>query len=254
MKKKLLIFSGIGPENQLELQAAQSYFDVTQKTEESPQSILQQAQHDVVIIDESDYVQFEPYLPVLDWQVSQLRVADCLVLQDQYYRPLHCEAEAILRVIRANSHRINSQEPVIVIGEVGFVSAVVMKLAMGGFNDIMAAFVGAQDEELEAIRKKFQGLVFNLNLKVITAMQLVSIDYSASLMISKFKKEMNKEAYELMTYFNFLSSTALLIDCHSCSNNYLVEEARRAEVGVIEEEAVTSMKYTYLSEIMKNSP
>ena len=85
-------------------------------------------------------------------------------------------------------------------------------------------------------------------------MQLVSIDYSASLMISKFKKEMNKEAYELMTYFNFLSSTALLIDCHSCSNNYLVEEARRAEVGVIEEEAVTSMKYTYLSEIMKNSP
>lgn len=252
--KSAFVFSGVESENTLELDALKANFDFSIRQDETAEDLVKQKKHDLIVLSDKDYHKFESLLSAVDWQVNQLKIADSLVLQEGFYRPVHAEAEAIIRLIRLNPHRINSQKSVIVIGELGFVSAVAMKLAMSGFSDIMVALVDSQPEDIEALKKKFARLVFGLDLKVILATGLVSVDYSASLMISKFDKEKNKDTYELMTYFNFLSSSALLIDCYSYLNSYLIEEARRAEVDVIEEGEVITTKYAYLAEIMKNSP
>jgi hypothetical protein len=72
-------------------------------------------------------------------------------------------------------------------------------------------------------------------------------------LITDFKSDQNKEAYELLTYYNFLSAGALIVDCNSMTDGFLVEEARKAEIAVIDEVEVITQKYLLLLEKLKNS-
>jgi hypothetical protein len=87
-----------------------------------------------------------------------------------------------------------------------------------------------------------------VNINELTTSEIVG-----ALLISDFKKELNKDAYDLLTYFNFLSQGALFIDCNSITEPSLVEDARKAEIAVIDEGQLITRKYNYLLEHLKIS-
>ena len=160
----------------------------------------------------------------------------------------------IIRIVKKNVNRINSQLPVIVIGDYHFIFTVVTKLALSGFIEIIVAQVNAIDSELKDLEAGINSMFFNLNMKIVAIEDITSAEQNAFLMISNFPKMKNEFAYDLLIYFNYLSEGAVFIDCNSINDASLVEDARKAEIFVIDEVEVLEQKYEYLKELLKISP
>ncbi len=208
---------------------------------------------DIIELAPNDFDQFKEHVMAVDWKTSQLGMADCLILQKNSYRPTNLISSAIIDLIKKNNKKINSQLPVIVIGEFHFVYSVATQLALSGFNEIIISLTDANDAYVNLIETKIKSFVFNLNIRVININELTTSNVTCALLISDFKKELNKDAYELLTYFNFLLPGAVFIDCNSINEGSLVEDARKAEIAVIDETEVITQKYIYLLEILKIS-
>lgn len=209
---------------------------------------------DVIEIAPNDFEAFKDHAQAIDWKTNLVGIADALILQDGKYRPVNLQVEALLLSIKKNSKRINSQLPVIVIGDFHFVFGTVAKLAMSGFIEIIFSITDGSSTYSELVEKKVKSFVFNLNLHSVNINELTTSDLAGALLVSDFKKSTNKDAYELLTYFNFLLQGALFIDCNSINDSFLVEDARKAEIAVVDEREVITQKYFYLLEKLKISP
>ena len=228
-------------------------FEIIEHNElEIPELLAQKI--DIIELAPNDFDQFKEHVMAVDWKTSQLGMADCLLLQKSSYRPMSLISSAIINLIKKNNKKINSQLPVIIIGEYHFVYSIAIQLAISGFNEIIISLTEANESYAEMIEKKIKSFVFNLNIRVININELTTSNVTCALLISDFKKELNRDAYELLTYFNFLLPGAVFIDCNSINEGSLVEDARKAEIAVIDETEVIAQKYNYLLEILKISP
>lgn len=222
--------------------------------DETPVDQLIAKKFDAIEISGEKFVEFEPFITAVDWRTSQVSTLDCLVLQNGKYKAYHLLADSILRILKKMPARVNSQRPVIVIGDIYFLYSVVTKLALSGFVEIIVSLTDEEDEMLKTFEQRIKSFVFDLNLKTVSINDLTTTEQAGYLLISNFRKEDNKDAYELLTYFNFLAEGAIFMDCNSINDSYLVDDARKAEIFVIDEEQVLESKYNYLLEILKNSP
>lgn len=213
---------------------------------------LAQADH-VIEIEPGAYSDYKKLLPAEDWKINLIGVADCLVRVGAVYRPVNVLAESIQRLIRQKADRMNSLKPVIVVGHSHFIYAVVMKLVLSGFSEIIVSPVDLAVADYGNLENKVKTYAFGLSLKVVEVNDLTSIEEAGLLLIVQLSRAAYPDEYELMTYFNFLSEGAVFIDCGSLQDSLMVEEARKAEIFVIEETEVLSNKYEYLLEILKNS-
>lgn len=221
---------------------------------EVPVEELISKKYNAIEISGEKFSEFEPYITAVDWRTSQVSTLDCLVLQNGKYKAYHLLADSILRILKKMPDRINSQRPVIVIGDIYFLYSVVTKLALSGFVEIIVALTDQEDDMLKVFERRIKSFVFDLNLKTVSINDLTTTEQAGFLLISNFRKEDNKDAYELLTYFNFLAEGAIFMDCNSINDSYLVDDARKAEIFVVDEEQVLESKYNYLLEILKNSP
>ena len=208
---------------------------------------------EVIEIAPNDFAVFKDYTQAIDWKTNLVGIADALLLQDGKYRPINLQVESLLLSIKKNSKKINSQLPVIIIGDFHFVFSVVAKLAMSGFVEIIYSITDGSDAYTELVEKKVKSFVFDLNLRSVNINELTTSDLAGGLLVSDFKKSTNKEAYELLTYFNFLLQGALFIDCNSINDSFLVEDAKKAEIAVVDEREVITQKYFYLLDKLKIS-
>ena len=228
-------------------------FEVIIDDELSPEEIIKK-KYDVIELAGGDYERFRPYVTAVDWRTNQIGMADCLILKNNSYRPHNLLAEVLVSIIKKNPQKINSQLPVLIIGNYHFVISVATKLALSGFIEIVISITkNADDVSATEIEEKMKGFAFDLNIRLININELTTIDHAGFLLISDFKKEDNREAYELLTYFNFISEGALFIDCNSINDQFLVDDARKAEIAVIDETAVINAKYHYLLNLLKIS-
>lgn len=254
MSKTVYLFSGRDP-NDFRKESVDGglSLQIVPAAGQSAEDVLA-GQYDAITFLSSDFEQFKAHLKVVDWKINQLGYADCLVFRGGAYKPFNCMAEAVLSVIKGNSRKINTQLPAIVIGDLAFVVTVAARLATAGFYKIIASPVGEIKEPLTELREKLRSFSFNLDIEVVAPAELSGIDSTASLLISDFTREDAKDAYELITYFNFLNPGSLLIDCRSQTEGSLAEEARKADISVIEQNDVLKAKYDYLLDLIKNSP
>lgn len=228
-------------------------FDIVDLTDLSAEEAVAK-KLDVIEIAPNDFEAFKDYAQAIDWKTNLVGIADALILQDGKYRPVNLQVEALLLSIKKNSKRINSQLPVIVIGDFHFVFSTVAKLAMSGFIEIIYSISDGSAAYSELVEKKVKSFVFNLNLRSVNINELTTSELAGGLLVSDFKKNTNKDSYELLTYFNFLLQGALFIDCNSINDSFLVEDARKAEIAVVDEREVITQKYFYLLEKLKISP
>lgn len=216
---------------------------------------LVQKKYDIIEIAPNDFEDFKDLVSAVDWKTSQLGMADCLLLQKNgKYKSMNLASVAILDALKKSGFKINSQLPAIVIGEFHFVYAVCVQLALSGFIEIIVSITENDNTYAELLEKKIRSFVFNLNFTAVNINELTTSELVGALLISDFKKALNKDAYDLLTYFNFLSQGAVFIDCNSIEEPSLVEDARKAEIAVIDEGQVITHKYNYLLEILKISP
>ncbi|MGZ3724737.1 MAG: hypothetical protein ACXWQQ_03025 [Pseudobdellovibrio sp.] len=227
-------------------------FEVVENTGLSVEEVLSQ-KIDIIEIAPNDFDQFKEHVMAVDWKTSQLGMADCLILQKDSYRPMNLISAAIINLIKKNNKKINSQQPVIVIGEFHFAYSMAVQLALSGFIEIIISLTDANESYVELIEKKIKSFIFNLNIQIVNINELTTSNVTCALLISDFEKELNRDAYELLTYFNFLLPGAVFIDCNSINESSLVEDARKAEIAVIDESEVIAQKYNYLLEILKIS-
>lgn len=209
--------------------------------------------YDIIELAANDYELFRPFVKAVDWKNNQIGMADCLIRVGSQYRPTNIFSDAIIDLVKKNNtvNKINSQQPVIVIGEFHFVFSVATKLALSGFIQIIISLTDSNAAFVELLEKKLKSFVFNLKVSFVNVNELTTSDIVGALLISDFKKSINKDAYELLTYFNFLTQGALFIDCNSINDSFLVEDARKAEIAVIDEGEVITQKYNKLREIVK---
>ena len=227
-------------------------FEIVDLTDLSVEEIVAK-KIDVIEIAPNDFEAFKDYAHAIDWKTNLVGIADALILQDGKYRPINLQVEALISSIKKNSKRINSQLPVIVIGDFHFVFSVVAKLAMSGFIEIIYSISDGSNTYTDLVEKKVKSFVFNLNLRSVNINELTTSELAGALLVSDFKKNTNKDAYELLTYFNFLLQGALFIDCNSINDSFLVEDARKAEIAVVDEREVITQKYFYLLDKLKIS-
>ena len=228
-------------------------FEVHDVSSSDPQEILLM-DYDVIEILPEDFELFKTHIKAVDWRTNVVGIADAFILTEGKYKPANLLIDAVSNIIKLNRNMINSQLPVIVIGEYHFVFSMCAKLAMSGFVEIIFSLSDSKLEMAELIENKLKSFVFDLNIRFVNVNELTTSELVGSLLISDFKKNLNIEAYELLTYFNFLSGGALFIDCNSIRDGFLVEDARKAEIAVIDEEEVITQKYLLLLEKLKISP
>lgn len=227
--------------------------EIEDRVELTPQQVLN-SRYDIIEMAPNDYEQFKPLLPAVDWKVSQVGMADTLILRQGVYRPINLTTGTLIELIKKNHKHINSQLPAIVVGELHFVIGVIAQLALNGFVEIIYSLSNHNDAFAEIVQKKIRAFVFDMKLRPVHINELTTSDVNGALFISDFKKTINREAYELLTYFNFLSQGALFIDCNSITDGSLVEDARKAEIAVIDEVEFITQKYRYLQDNLKISP
>ena len=217
----------------------------------TPQATLHQ-NYDFILIGDGDFEKFRPFIKAIGWKINHLGVADTLVREGNYYTPMNLMADCILSAIQTRMVTMSTSNTVLVIGEFDFVLSVTAKLALAGFSNFI---VSLEDEfKFDIIKKRISEFIFNLDLKFVRLNELTQIQDTSSLLISNLSETTNREAYDSLTYFNFLSAGGVFVDANSLRNASLIEEARRAELNVIEEGEILTLKYKSLVELSKNSP
>jgi|GEM_PF-6618406 len=214
-----------------------------QETTTVPIAELLSKKYDVIEFDSKRYTDFTSYIKAVDWQTNLMATADSLIFQNKKYKPYNILTETLLRILKKNINRVNSQMPIIIIGDANFVISVATKLAFSGFVEIIVSLTDADDKVIKDLEHKIKSFIFDLNLKIISINELTSANQAGFLLISNFKREQNKDAYDLLAYFNFLSEGAMFIDCNSINDSYLVEDARKADIFVIDEVEILTNKY-----------
>ena len=163
---------------------------------------------------------------------------------DSGYRPLNLNSDSILQVLKNKNLQLNTAQTAMVIGTYDFVLSVTSKIALSGYSNIIVSlFEKKRSVEFE---KKIKEFIFNLNIKIVQLIDLTRIQTPSGLLISNLTESMNKEAFESLAYFNFLSRGAVFVDFQSYENAGLIEEAKRAELNVVEELEILTLKYNSL--------
>ncbi len=202
------------------------------------------ADFDYIELGEGDYSFFKPLLKGINWKMSHAGVADTLKKGSVGYEPLNLNADSILQVLKNRNFQLNTANQAMIIGTYDFVLSVTTKIALSGYSSIIISI--SEPERLGELEKKIKEFIFNLNIKALQLSELTRLQTASGLLISNLGIKMNKEAFESLTYFNFLSHDAVFVDFQSHENSILIEEARRAELNVVEELEILTLKYKSL--------
>ncbi len=252
---KLFYFSGQPTlDDSVDLLEIKKEFEVTaNETSQIPQTAEEVLKKDYNVIElgSGDYSLFKPHLKSVDVKTSRLGVADCFVRVGTSFRPLQLLSEAVYAAILQKNADLKTSESAIVIGDFDFVLAMTYKLSQVGFFKIIIA-TNKPSEALQ-IKKLIQTYAFGIQISTVSLNELTQLESSSVLLISNLQRKINPEAYDSIAYFNFLSRGAVFIDMNSRNEPILAEEARRAEILVIEEIEILRIKYHSILEMLKNS-
>ncbi len=251
--KKIIHFSQISVlDKYLELADFKSEFQIFKnELNLSPRELLNK-KYDIIELGSGDFELFRPLLPTLDLKTSRFGIADTMFNSKTEYRPMHLLSESVYKAIITKVPDLKTSESAIVIGDYDFVLALTYKLAQSGFYKIIISTY--KNSDAEKIKKLVLNYAFGIQISTVPLTELTQLESDSVLLISNLSKKSSPEAYESITYFNFLSPGAAFIDLNSRNEPILAEEAKRAEIIVIDEVEILRIKYEMVLEIFKNSP
>lgn len=209
----------------------------------SPEDTLAQG-FDFIFLLEGEFALFKELIGAISWKTNQLGVADTLVRVDGGYTPVNLNADCVLQILRSKDFKLDTSQSAMVIGSYDFVLSVSAKIALAGYSNILVSLF--EKERVVELEKKMKEFIFNLNVQPVSLHDLTLLQVASGLLISNVTPEMDKEVYETLSYFNFLTHGGVFVDFQSYSNATLIEEAKRAELNVVEELEILTLKFKAL--------
>lgn len=209
-----------------------------------PAAEVLQKNFDYIFLTDGDFELFKPLIQSLTWKTSHVGVADTLMRVEGGYKPLNLNADCILQVLRARNFKLDTSQPVMLIGTYDFTLSVAAKLALSGYSNISVSLV--QPDRAGDFETRLKEFAFGLNVKSVPLNDLTLLQTATSLLISNLTAEMNKDAFEALAYFNFLSQGGIFVDFQSQTSMVLIEEAQRAELNTVEELEILTLKFKSL--------
>ncbi len=206
---------------------------------------------DFISLSDGDYELFKPLIKAINWKTSHIGVADVLMKEGSHYKPLNLTADCIFQVLKNKKYALNTSLSVMIIGSYDFVLSVAVKAALSGYSDIIISLF--EDSRRQELERKIKEFIFRLELSFIKLNDLTQLQSTSALLISNVSAQMDGDAFASIIYFNFLSHGAVFVDCQSHNDPALIEEAQRAELNVIEEIEILTLKYKTLIELSKIS-
>lgn len=252
-KKKLIHFSADSIlEEYADLSELKTRFEIYDNRNKLQPAELLSSAFDIIELAAGDFEVFKPLLPTLDLKTSRFGVADVLIKLKTDFRPMHLLSEAVYKAILVKVPDLKTSESAVIIGDYDFVLAVAYKLAQSGFFNIVVAT--HKNSDADKIKKLIMSYAFSIQVSSVPLSELTQLESGSVLLISNLTRKSSPEAYESITYFNFLGRGAAFVDLNSKNEPILTEEARRAELIVIEEIEILKFKYESILELFKNSP
>lgn len=251
MKKKIYLFSeAIDVERFSKISFVEEAFEIIPFQNLNAEEALKK-KFDFIELGEGDFEKFKPFIKAVNWKTSHIGVADTLFKVGDTYLPQNLVADCIFGVLKDKNFHLNTAQSAMVIGSYDFVLSVAAKVALSGFAEIIISL--SENNRSAEIEKKIREFIFNLNLKSIRLNELTQLQTTSGILISNVSEEMDPESFESLTYFNFLLHGAVFVDFQSLKNSVLMEEAKRAELNVVEELEILTLKYKSMIEFCKNS-
>ncbi|MBC7467539.1 MAG: hypothetical protein H7256_16230 [Bdellovibrio sp.] len=223
-------------------------FEVFSNDENLSAEEILKKEYDVIELGPGDFEKFIPHFHSLDYKISRLLVADALIKMGDIYQPINLIPDAIYATVTEKVPSLKIAEPAVIIGEYDFLLAMTHKLAQCGFLKIIIAL--ADPAQGEKIRQIISHYIFGVQVVTISLEELTQLDSSNGLLVINIDKQSDPEAYESITYFNFLTPNAVFVDMQSRTEDGLVEEARRAELMVFGEVEILKTKYQSILELL----
>ena len=209
----------------------------------SPQETLAKG-YDYIFLQEGEFEIFKNLIGAIDWKTNQLGVADALIRIEGGYKPVNLNADCILQILKTKSFKLDTSQSAMIIGSYDFVLSVAVKIALSGYSNILVSLF--EKERVVELEKKMKEFIFNLHIKPVSLNELTLLQTASGLLISNVTPDMDKEAYETLTYFNFLTHGGVFVDFQSYSHPTLIEEAKRAELNTVEELEILTLKFKSL--------
>lgn len=217
--------------------------EVIQSQKLSAKDVLAEG-YDYIFLQEGEFENFKSLLGPINWKTNKLDIADTLVRIEGGYKPVNLNADSILQALRTKDFKLDTSQSVTVIGSYDFVLSVAVKMALSGYSNILISLF--EKERVGELEKKMKEFIFNLQIKPVGLSELTLIQTASGLLVSNVTPEMDKEAYETLTYFNFLTHGGVFVDFQSYSYPTLIEEAKRAELNTVEELEILTLKFKSL--------
>lgn len=199
---------------------------------------------DYILLSEGEFESFKNLIGAIVWKANHLGVADALMRVEGGYKPINLNADCILQILRSRNFKLDTSQSVMIIGSYDFVLSVAVKMALSGYSNILISLF--ENERVVELEKKMKEFVFNLNIKSVSLNDLTFLQTASGLLISNVTPDMDQEAYETLTYFNFLTHGGVFVDFQSYTHPTLIEEAKRAELNTVEELEILTLKFNSL--------
>ncbi len=199
---------------------------------------------DYIFLREGEFEFFKNLVGALSWKTNHLGVADTLVRIEGGYRPVNLNADCIMQSLKSKNYKLDTTQSVMIIGSFDFVLSVAVKLALSGYSDFLVSL--DENDRVAELEKKMREFIFNLKIKPVSLNEMTFLQTASGLLISNVTPEMNKDAYETLTYFNFLTHGGVFVDFQSYAYPTLIEEAKRAELNTVEELEILTLKINSL--------
>ena len=189
------------------------------------------------------FKQLNPIIHRADALVQKLNWADTGIIVNNEIRPMLLSEKVFSQMISTKSTVVDREYCVSVVGDLSTLASFVNLFQRLGFNKINFYTDEGMIEEAKAFAKLATKLFINLNVEAKTYSDLTFNEELSSLLIVDVNLDEEKELFEDLSYFNFLSPRSIFMDFRSDRNNLLQLEAEKAELIVLDGREFFLKKY-----------
>lgn len=179
-----------------------------------------------------DYCRLQADFSVSSLDSYYLGAADSLIKLTDRFHFFQLSQKAFLTLLSRRAARLKTDDYAVIVGDELTISQFLPALAKLGYSRFV--LVVENPESSKDFIQHIQKTILGLQLIILGFHQVSSIDCIASFLLVDIDHEQLPELVESFTYFNFLTTGSAFLDVRSPLTNYLVQEAERAHMFVLD--------------------
>jgi hypothetical protein len=198
------------------------------------------------------FKQLTPIIHRAEAMVQKLNWADTGLIINNNFRPILLNEKILSEMISSKNAVVDREYCVSVVGDLSTLASFINLFQRMGYKKIN--FYTRQDVLSEASQFAILAMKLFINLKVEVKPfdELTYNEELSSLLIVDAELDREKELFEDLSYFNFLSPNSIFLDFRSDINNLLQLEADKAELMVLDGREFFLKKYHMGQQMVAN--